>query len=313
MVNLIDLSEENWMDFAGLSVDESQKNYLASNIGIIARGYVYRDSRAKVIGIVADEKPIGLAMVRDMNDEPACYELQQFMIDKNYQGQGYGSEALELILNSLKKERKYDCVEVCVKMEDAQAIHVYEKIGFIDTGYIDEDVPDSYNFVFHFEDCHDKPVATGIRISTVEEAAVKKQISRTILEALPDWFGVPESREQYIKESVSQPFFVAYDSEKPIGFLCLKETGKETVELCVMGVLKDYHRKGVGRKLFEQAREKAKQAGYSFMQVKTVQMGRYEEYDATNHFYLSLGFKEFEVFPTLWDEWNPCQIYVMSI
>lgn len=30
-------------------------------------------------------------------------------------------------------------------------------------------------------------------------------------------------------------------------------------------------------------------------------------------FYKSLGFKEFEVFPTLWDEWNPCQIYVMYL
>ncbi len=28
---------------------------------------------------------------------------------------------------------------------------------------------------------------------------------------------------------------------------------------------------------------------------------------------LPLGFKEFEVFPTLWDEWNPCQIYVMAL
>lgn len=49
------------------------------------------------------------------------------------------------------------------------------------------------------------------------------------------------------------------------------------------------------------------------MQVKTVQMGKYPEYDATNRFYLALGFGEFEVFPTLWDEWNPCQIYVMSL
>ncbi len=171
MVSLIELSEENWMDFARLSVDESQKNYLASNIGIIARGYVYRDSRAKVVGIVADEKPIGLAMVRDMNDEPACYELQQFMIDKNYQGKGYGYEALGLILDSLKKEQKYDCVEVCVKMKDAQAIHVYEKAGFVDTGYIDEDVPDSYNLVYRFEDHNDKPEDAGIRILNVEEAA----------------------------------------------------------------------------------------------------------------------------------------------
>lgn len=28
MVNLIELNEENWMDFAGLSVDKSQKHFL---------------------------------------------------------------------------------------------------------------------------------------------------------------------------------------------------------------------------------------------------------------------------------------------
>lgn len=38
-----------------------------------------------------------------------------------------------------------------------------------------------------------------------------------------------------------------------------------------------------------------------------------EIYDVTNRFYLSLGFREFEVFPTLWDEWNPCQVYVMGL
>ena len=44
-----------------------------------------------------------------------------------------------------------------------------------------------------------------------------------------------------------------------------------------------------------------------------MQMGKYESYDRTNRFYLSLGFKELEVLPTLWDEWNPCQIYIMAL
>ena len=35
--------------------------------------------------------------------------------------------------------------------------------------------------------------------------------------------------------------------------------------------------------------------------------------DDTNRFYISLGFKEFEVFLTLWYEWNLYQIYVMLI
>lgn len=93
----------------------------------------------------------------------------------------------------------------------------------------------------------------------------------------------------------------------------MKQTGKDTDELAVMGVLKDYHRKGIGKHLFEMAKAEAKKKGFSFMQVKTVQMGNYDEYDKTNMFYISLGFKEFEVFPTLWDEWNPCQIYIMSL
>lgn len=147
-------------------------------------------------------------------------------------------------------------------------------------------------------------------IIQVENNKEKEMISRTILEALPDWFGLPEAREEYIVNSVNQQFFAAVKEGKPIGFLCLKQTGKDTVEVAVMGVLKEFHRHGIGRKLFMKAKEKAIKDGFSFIQVKTVQMG---QYDNTNKFYISLGFKEFEIFPTLWDEWNPCQVYVMAL
>lgn len=150
-------------------------------------------------------------------------------------------------------------------------------------------------------------------IIQVENNKEKEMISRTILEALPDWFGLPEAREEYIVNSVNQQFFAAVKEGKPIGFLCLKQTGKDTVEVSVMGVLKEFHRHGIGRKLFMKAREKAIKDGFSFIQVKTVQMGQYDNYDNTNKFYISLGFKEFEIFPTLWDEWNPCQVYVMAL
>lgn len=150
-------------------------------------------------------------------------------------------------------------------------------------------------------------------IIQVENNKEKEMISRTILEALPDWFGIPEAREEYIVNSVNQQFFAAVKEEKTIGFLCLKQTGKDTVEVSVMGVLKEFHRHGIGRKLFMKAREKAIKDGFSFIQVKTVQMGQYDNYDNTNKFYTSLGFKEFEIFPTLWDEWNPCQVYVMAL
>ena len=141
----------------------------------------------------------------------------------------------------------------------------------------------------------------------------KIDISRYILEALPEWFSISESREEYIRDSQGRKFFCAFIEEKPVGFLYLKQTGKDTIELAVMGVLKEHHRKGIGRALFESAKKAISESGYSFVQVKTLQMGKKESYDKTNIFYISLGFKEFEVFQTLWSEQFPCQIYVMAL
>ena len=150
-------------------------------------------------------------------------------------------------------------------------------------------------------------------VKKVMNPETRRHIARTILEALPDWFGIQESREEYIEASGTWPFFAAYRQERPVGFLCLKETGKATAELAVMGVLPEYHRQGIGRALFETARKEAVEMGYQFLQVTTVAMGHYEAYDRTNRFYQNMGFQEFEVFSELWDKANPCQIYVMAL
>ena len=53
-------------------------------------------------------------------------------------------------------------------------------------------------------------------ITTPDE---KRRITRFVLESLPDWFGIPEAREEYIEKSVKQPFFAAFDGENAVGFL----------------------------------------------------------------------------------------------
>lgn len=152
-----------------------------------------------------------------------------------------------------------------------------------------------------------------MEIKQITDNFEKRHVARIILEALPEWFQKSKAREKYIAASTNKIFFGAYDKKGPVGFLYLKETSKDTVELYVMGVLKDYQRQGIGRNLFQTAVITAREMGFSFIQVKTVQMGKYEQYDKTNKFYLSLGFKEFEVFPTLWGKRNPCQIYIKCL
>ena len=152
MIKLIPVTEDNWMDIASLTVKEYQRNYVAPSIGILASGYVYRDCNAKIYAFEEDGTIVGTALVREFSDEPLGYDLQQFMVDQQYQNRGYGSQALQLILDELQKEGHYDHVELCVKKADAEAIHLYEKYGFIDSGYVDEDLPDSLNMIHYLTD-----------------------------------------------------------------------------------------------------------------------------------------------------------------
>lgn len=159
----------------------------------------------------------------------------------------------------------------------------------------------------------------------------KRQIARDVLYSLPDWFGLPESTKRYIEDSAKMPFWAWCEEAaetgknslnvsgiipavgKREGFIALKETSRYTAEIYVMGVLPERHHGGIGRALYEEFERYARAQGYSFLQVKTVQSGHYEEYDRTNAFYQAMGFRELECLPTLWDEWNPCQIYVKYI
>ena len=149
-MRLISVTEDNWMDVASLSVKEEQKGFVAPAIGILARGYVYRDCNAKIYAFENDGVIVGMALVREFTDEPLGYDLQQFMVDGRYQRKGYGSLALQLILAELQKEGRYNHVELCVKKADTEAIRLYEKHGFVDSGYIDEDLPDSLNMIAFF-------------------------------------------------------------------------------------------------------------------------------------------------------------------
>lgn len=146
-MKLVCVTEDNWLAVASLAVKEYQKNYVAPAIGILARGYVYRDCNARIYAFDQDGVIVGMALVREFTDEPLGYDLQQFLIDGQYQRKGYGTQALLLVLDELRKENHYDHVELCVKKADAEAIRLYEKCGFTDSGYVDEDLPDSMNMI----------------------------------------------------------------------------------------------------------------------------------------------------------------------
>lgn len=242
-----------------------------------------------------------------------------YCIGRSWWHQGVMTEALGAIITFLFEEVKCKRIESRYDVNNPHSGDVMKNCGMTFEGIMrgadvnNQGICDTGQYAILRDDKVLSRPQMKFVVQQITDENEKQRIARDILESLPEWFGIPEARENYIRDSGEQLFFTASKEQRDIGFLCLKETGRDTMELYVMGVLKEYHRQGVGRAMAEKAIRVAGKAGYSFLQVKTVQFGHYDEYDATNRFYLALGFKEFEVFPELWGENNPCQIYVMAL
>lgn len=155
--------------------------------------------------------------------------------------------------------------------------------------------------------------AEFLKLIFEENIQVKEKGIREVLTDLPEWFGIESSLDEYVTNCQNYPSWLAVDNEEVLGFISLKETSKVTAEIYCMGIKKDFHRKGIGVSLYKEFENYALNNQYRFLQVKTVAEGKYLNYDQTINFYRKLGFSELEVFPTLWDEWNPCLVLVKSL
>lgn len=151
-----------------------------------------------------------------------------------------------------------------------------------------------------------------IKILQEYDEQKKSQIVADVLSDLPEWFGLPESTQAYIDEAGKLPLWYADREGEALGFITLTHTSPDTAEIHCMGVKKSLHRAGLGTLLY-QALEDFARNEYKYIQVKTVDEGHYKEYDQTISFYKKMGFSKLEVFPTLWDPWNPCLVMIKSL
>ena len=139
-------------------------------------------------------------------------------------------------------------------------------------------------------------------------------ITEKILRALPDWFGIEEATLEYIQNATKYPMIVIYENNSPVGFISIKSHSSFTSEIYVMGIMPDHHRKGIGEKLLLESERILALNKTEYLQVKTLDESRENEaYRKTRLFYKAMGFREVEVFPTLWGEANPCLLLIKKI
>ena len=149
-------------------------------------------------------------------------------------------------------------------------------------------------------------------IEEVKDENQKKAVVAEVLKDLPEWFGIPESTQAYIEGITDLQVWAAYQESDLTGFVSLSYSSEDCAEIDCLGVKKAYQGRKIGSQLLATLESEARKK-VDYLQVKTVAEGSNKDYDRTNVFYRSLGFKKLEIFPQLWGSQNPCQILIKKL
>ena len=149
-------------------------------------------------------------------------------------------------------------------------------------------------------------------IEEVKYENQKKAVVAEVLKDLPEWFGIPESTQAYIEGITDLQVWAAYQESDLTGFVSLSYSSEDCAEIDCLGVKKAYQGRKIGSQLLATLESEARKK-VDYLQVKTVAEGSNKDYDRTNVFYRSLGFKKLEIFPQLWGSQNPCQILIKKL
>ena len=139
MINLRKITEENFIDAFNLKLAPEQEHFVSHPIRSLAQAYVYRE-QCQPFGIYKGDTMIGYVMVIYDYDIPE-YDIWHMMIDESYQGQGYGSAALDLVIDYIKTKPfgSSNQVTLTCNKDNIQALNLYKSKGFTETGAFDED------------------------------------------------------------------------------------------------------------------------------------------------------------------------------
>ena len=139
MTELRAINEENFIDAFNLKLAPGQEKFVSHPIRSLAQAYVYRD-QCQPFGIYAEGKIVGYVMVIYDYDVPE-YDIWHMMIDESMQGRGYGSDALDRVIEYIRTKPFGDSNRAALTCNkgNSSAIKLYERKGFSATGIEYED------------------------------------------------------------------------------------------------------------------------------------------------------------------------------
>jgi len=130
MIVLIPITIQNWETAASLELEPHQRDFIRSNAWSIAESLYHPE--LKPFGIYRGGTMVGFLMYGTAWQDGTVW-LFRLMIDRTYQGQGLGKEALERVIRRMRDEG-YTDVNIGWDPENDVAERLYLNAGFEPTG-----------------------------------------------------------------------------------------------------------------------------------------------------------------------------------
>ena len=133
------VTKDNWRALVNLEVHEAQRGFVVSNLYSIAEsqfGFDYEghwDYHA--FGIYEGDTPVGFLMYALNLVRPTRQVfITRLMVDRNFQGKGYGKFGMQKMLEIFRAEERIK--EVCISYEphNETARKLYAGFGFVESG-----------------------------------------------------------------------------------------------------------------------------------------------------------------------------------
>ena len=138
MIHFRKITEENFSAVVSMKRPE-EEHFVASNVYSLAQAWLYKDANdVYPFAIYHDDILVGFMML-DEDLEERCLMIWRIMFPIEYQNKGYGTQAIQQIIQLAKASGKYDSMILDYVPGNDIAGHVYEKLGFKPTGEISND------------------------------------------------------------------------------------------------------------------------------------------------------------------------------
>jgi diamine N-acetyltransferase len=133
-VNLKKVTADNWEEVVELQLKAGQEDMVASNLYSVAEAQFDPDARPRAI--YAGKHIVGFLMydVQKTKGKAKEASIYRFMIDRKYQGKGYGRAALSKALEEIRAIQGVNRISILYMPKNPVAKSFYASFGFVEVG-----------------------------------------------------------------------------------------------------------------------------------------------------------------------------------